>query len=154
MTNRHKLFGLFLIAVMFSTPSSSLGAGPVPLANTGEPPVPLPAECGGATVPACCIYGYVYYEDAPVPGVNVHIESADGAVDVETENGAASSDPYYSADLSFAPLLIFPGDTITITAVYSDMVSIRTWTAQPNGQQVDLGLVAGYQSPLPVSHHP
>ncbi len=152
MTIRHKLFRLFLIAVVFSTASPSSGAGPAPLAD--EPPDPLPAECGGATVPACCIYGYIYYEDAPVLGVNVHIESAQGAIDVETENGADSSDPYYSADLSFVPLLVVPGDVITITAVYSDMVSARTWMVQDDSQQVDLGLIAGYQSPLPAAHRP
>ncbi len=154
MTNRHKLFGLFVIAVMLSTTSPSLGSGPVSLVPADEPPIPLPEDCGGSTGPACCIYGYIYYEDVPVLGANVHIESTYGAIDVETEGGAASSDPYYSADLSFAPLLVSPGDVITITASYSDMLSARTWVVQDDGQQVDLGLIAGYQSPAPVARRP
>ncbi|KPL19245.1 MAG: hypothetical protein AMJ93_13260, partial [Anaerolineae bacterium SM23_84] len=151
MNARHKLLRLLLVTTMLITANLSRWTGPTPVVRADEPPVPLPEDCGGSTGPACCIYGYIYYEDVPVLGVDVHIESAYGAVDVETENGEASSDPYYSADLSFAPLLVVPGDVITITASYSDMVSARTWTVQGDGQQVDLGLITGYQASGPVS---
>lgn len=114
-------------------------------------PVPLPRDCDaltppGGDPPSCCLYGYVYYNDVPAAGVTVRIESAHGSVETTTAVGGASSDPYYQVNLSGAPLLASAGETITITASYSDMVSTRTWTVQAGAQQVDVGLVAGYRS--------
>ena len=118
-------------------------------------PRPLPHDCDGTTPPggvppACCAYGYIYHQDAPVAGANVAIESPNGTRYTTTIEGGISSEPYYSVDLSSTPLLVSPGDVVTITASYSDMVSARTWTVQSDGQQVDLGLVTGYQAPSPT----
>jgi hypothetical protein len=121
-------------------------------AGTDDVPVPLPPDCDGVAPSdpdACCVYGYVYYGDEPVEGVSVHIESSQGDLVITTAFGGASSEPHYVADLSAAPLLASPGDVITLTASYSDMVSARAWTVQSGGQQVDLGLVDGYQAALP-----
>jgi hypothetical protein len=115
-------------------------------------PEPFPEDCDDITpvADACCMRGYVYYGGAPVDAADVHIESAYGQVDLATASGGESTDPYYSVVLSDAPLSLSPGEVITITASYSDMVSTRTWTVQSNGQHVDLGLVAGYQAAEPV----
>ncbi|MBN1933179.1 MAG: SBBP repeat-containing protein, partial [Anaerolineae bacterium] len=112
---------------------------------------PLPHDCIGITppgepLPACCIYGYIYYHDAPTAGVNVQIESAHGILNRTTLVGGLSGRPFFSANLSAAPLSVSSGDTITLTASWSNMISRRTWIVQPEGQQVDLGLVAGYQA--------
>ena len=125
-------------------------------APTQGPPDPLPEDCDdvtpiGGTPPACCIYGYVYYDDDPVAGADVTIRSPYGTLTVATGGGGASGEPYYRADLSSAPLLVSSGDVITITASYSGMVSARTWTVQGEGQQVDLGVITGHQSPAPVA---
>lgn len=153
MTARHKFLRLLLVTVILIAASLPWWASPAPLAHADEPPIPLPAECGGFTGVGgtCCIYGYIYYNDTPQSGVNVRIESPYGSLDVITTAGPASDYAYYSADLSSPPLFVSPGDTITITASYGDMVSARTWTAQSDGQHVDLGLVAGYQAPGPAS---
>jgi len=130
-------------------------AGAFPLSTT-DTPEPLPNDCQevtkpGENPPACCAFGYVYYDGVPVAGASVHIESPYGALDTTTTSGGASSHPYYSTDLSSAPLLVSPGDVIVVTVSYSDMVSARTWTVQNDGQHVDLGLVAGYQASRPIS---
>jgi parallel beta-helix repeat protein len=127
-------------------------AVPAPSSQPADSYVPLPEECDdvtppGGVPPACCLYGYIYYQDAPLAGVSVRVESAYGAVDLTTAAGLSADDPYYGAPLSGPPLLVSVGDVITLTASYSDMISTRTWTVVNNGQQVDLGLVAGYQAP-------
>ncbi|MBN1890500.1 MAG: hypothetical protein JW850_21080 [Thermoflexales bacterium] len=119
------------------------------------PPVPLPRLCGVVTPPGhepppCCMFGYVYYQDKAVTGASVRIDGPSGVLTATTAVGISSADPHYGVDLSSAPLLVSVGDTITLTAVYSDMLSARTWTVQSNGQQVDVGLIAGYHSPAPV----
>jgi PKD repeat protein/N-acetylneuraminic acid mutarotase len=86
-----------------------------------------------------------------VVGASVTIESAYGNLDVTTAAGGASSKPYYSASLSAAPLAVSPGDVLTITASYSGMVSIRTWTVQSGGQHVDVGMVEGYLAAGPLA---
>lgn len=115
-----------------------------------EAPVPLPRVCGGinppgAPVPACCMFGYIYHDDAPVSGVTVQVESLQGTRVITTTGGTESTHPYYAVDLSSAPLLVSAGEVITITVSYSGMRSVRTWTVQSEGQHVDLGLVTGYQ---------
>jgi PKD repeat protein len=168
MTGRcFRLIGLLIVSVL-ACALVSAGNGeraafatevqsePVQYAAPAIPPRPLPHDCDGVTppggpAPACCAYGYIYYEDAPVAEANVHIESSYGAFDTNTGDGGFGSGPYYSVDLSSDPLSASAGDTITMTASYSDMISIRTWTVQSEGQQVDLGLVAGYQASEPIS---
>ncbi|MBN1579575.1 MAG: VCBS repeat-containing protein [Anaerolineae bacterium] len=129
-----------------------LNAPPAP----GDPPIPLPRFCDGVTPPgetppACCIFGYVYYDDEPVDGASITIESPSGALEINTANGGASAQPHYGADLISPPLSANVGSVITITASYSDMISIRTWIVQSGGQQVDIGLVDGYQAASPLS---
>ena len=148
MTTRHRFLSLLLTVVLLTAVSSSARTCPATRVQAdGSPPEPLPFECGGVTPPVCCIYGYVYYDGAPVAGASVHLASPHGSLDTTTASGPLSSFPYYTADLSSAPLSVSAGETITITASYSGMVSRRTWTARDNGQHVDLGLVAGYQAP-------
>ncbi len=152
MTTRIKFLRLLFTIVALAT-AFPWRAGHPPPVYADELPPPLPAECGGSTGPggACCVYGYVYYEGAPVDGADVHIDSPHGSLDTPTMEGRASSQPYYAADLTSEPLLVSTGDVITITVSYDDMVSARTWTVQSGGQQVDLGLIADYQAPGPVS---
>jgi parallel beta-helix repeat protein len=84
-----------------------------------------------------------------VEGASVHVESQSGSLDISTAYGAASDFAYHGVDLSNAPLSVSPGDTITVTASHNGMVSSRAWRVQGDGQQVDLGLVSGYQAPGP-----
>lgn len=116
---------------------------------------PLPHDCDGITppgqpAPACCLYGYVFYAQKPLPGAIVQIASPHGSIIVTTTVGGASSEPYYGVNLSAPPLSVTPGEAMTITASYGVMTSIRVWTVQNGGQQVDLGLVANYRMATPV----
>ena len=148
MTTRHRFLSLLLTVVLLMAVSSSAWTCPATRVQAdGSPPEPLPFECGGVTPPVCCIYGYVYYDGAPVAGASVHLASPHGSLDTTTTSGPLSSFPYYTADLSSAPLSVSAGETITITASYGGMISRRTWMARDNGQHVDLGLVTGYSSP-------
>ena len=109
-------------------------------------PIPLPHDCDGVTPPgesppACCAYGYVYYDGVPVAGANVHIESEYGELDTTTASGGASGEPYYAADLSAAPLLVSPGDIITVTASHEASSASAAYEAAPDGQQVDVAIV-------------
>jgi PKD repeat protein len=141
--------GLILLAVMpisarSGAPTSSLGTS-VPA--VAEVPEPLPRGCVGVVPPGtpdpCCIYGYIYYKDEPLAGVRVQIEGPDGSTVITTNHRAASSHPYYVADLSTS--VASSGNVITITASYDGMASARTWIVQSEGQHVDLGLIDGYQ---------
>ncbi len=148
-TNLALVFVLFMSAISFAAPQSVAAA-------IATPPIPLPRNCDavtpiGGNTPACCIFGYVYYENSPVDGAAVHIDSASGAIDLTTYLRGAHSAPYYQADLSSAPLAVSPGDVITITVSYSYMLSIRTWIVQGGGQHVDMGLIAGYRAQQPVN---
>ena len=119
-------------------------------ARVYDVPVPLPPDCDGVAPSdpdACCMYGYIYWHDAPLAGAEVQISSAQGVI--TTTVGGGGSEPHYGVDLSAEPLLTSPGDAISITASYNGMVSARAWTVQSGGQQVDLGLVDGYQVASP-----
>ena len=160
-------FSVLLVLALpgfLSPPHSAAGESPqsrmtVAHSQTATPadnPEPLPENCidvtpPGGDPPACCIYGYVYYHGEPVGGVTITIESRSGSVSTTTATGGASTHPYSGVDLSNTPLSASAGETITITASFSDMASSRSWVVQTNGQQVDLGLVTGYQGPGPVS---
>lgn len=121
----------------------------------GPPPIPLPRHCGSTTPPgmdppACCAFGYIYYDDEPVPGVSVRVEGPHSFVTVTTTSGGDSDDPYYSVALGYPPISATVGSLVTFTASYSDMISARVWTVQSEGQQVDLGLLTGYRSAEPL----
>ena len=123
--------------------SGLLGGG---VSAIGQLPEPLPTDCDGVappggSAPACCVYGYVYYDGVPVTGASVRIESNYGALDVTTEDGSDGSEPHYGADLSSSPLLVSPGDSITITATYYGSSESVAYQAAPGGQQVDMAIV-------------
>ncbi len=129
------------------TPGDSSSATPDAASDV---PQPLPHDCDGVapTDPdACCMYGYIYWNDQPLAGADVQISSAQGVI--TTTVGGGGSKAHYGIDLSAEPLLASPGDVISITASYNGMVSARAWTVQSGGQQVDLGLVDGYQAASP-----
>jgi hypothetical protein len=112
-------------------------------AQAQDLPVPLPEDCDdvtppGGTPPACCLYGYVYHQGLAVNGATVHVESAHGEIDVTTAVGGASSDPYYKVNLGAAPLLVSPGEVITVTTGYAGRDTGSAFQAAPDGQQADL----------------
>ena len=67
-------------------------------------------------------------------------QSDSGSTDVTTENGPASSDPYYAVNLSDPPLDVAPGDIITVIATYNDVTRVKVYTVVDGGQQVDMVL--------------
>lgn len=150
-----RLFSILMLTCpLLVTPA----AGAVGLTQEA-PPLPLPRHCGGVTPPgldppACCAFGYAYYDDEPVAGASVRVESAHGVLTTTTTIGGASDDVYYGLALGYPPISATVGSVVTFTVSYSNMVSARTWVVQADGQQVDLGLVAGYQSSVPVSRLP
>ncbi len=83
-------------------------------------------------------------------GASVRIESSHGVLTTTTTIGGASDDAYYGVALAYPPISATVGSVVTFTVSYSNMVSARTWVVQADGQHVDLGLIADYQSSLPV----
>jgi hypothetical protein len=142
---------LILICPLLVTPA----AGAIGLTQEA-PPLPLPRQCDAVTPPgedppACCAFGYAYYNGEPVAGASVRVESAHGVLTATTTIGGASDDGYYGLALGYPPISATVGSVVTFTVSYSNMVSARTWVVQSDGQQVDLGLIAGYRSTTPVS---
>lgn len=119
-----------------------------------ETPRPLPTDCDGVADPltppedVCCVFGYIYLNGMPQEGVTVQITSIHSQLNLVTAVGAKSNFPYYSADLASAPLSVISGENITIRATSASMSSVRSWTAQGGSQQVDIGLIPGYQAPI------
>ena len=160
MKGRFRLIGLFVVCVLIGTmvPAGRGERAALALETRPElvqgvvlasPPVPLPHDCDGVTPPgedppACCAYGYVYYDSVPVAGASVHIESPYGALDTTTVSGGLSGNPYYSADLSSAPLLVSPGDVITVTVTYDGDSASTVYEVAPDGQQVDVIVVRSF----------
>ncbi len=142
MAVRNKSLKLLLIIVTLAAAGLLWWTGHTLLAQADELPSPLPAECGGSTGPGgkCCIYGYVYYDDAPIDGASVHIESPHSALDATTVNGGASGDAYFATSLSDDPLLASVGDTLTLSVSYGGRSRSLTYQVVENGQQVDLVL--------------
>ena len=138
------ILGLFLALMAMPSPSSGVAS-----AQSDEIPQPLPPGCQGVAPlddpDACCAFGYVYYNDAPIAGATVRIESAGKTWEGTTGDYEVSDDAHYQVDLT-TDLQVEPGDEITITVSYNDMTSTRTWTVQPGSQQVDVGLIEGYQA--------
>lgn len=126
---------VILIALLVLQPHVARAQGAVP-------PQPLPHNCGGVSPidepePACCAYGYVYDNGAPIWEATVTVRSGHGVVTTTTAAGAASNFPYYQVDLSSPPLNVVPGDQITVTAFYSGRNGVTTQTVVGGGQQVD-----------------
>ena len=122
---------------------------------------PLPLTCSGTPAPDACAYGYVYYNGLPVAGASVRIDSPYGTLNTTTANGTLSSVPYYQANLSGSPLLVSPGDTITVTATHNGKTASTAYVGEAGGQQADVILVQSfddwwdtdyaYRRPLPIS---
>jgi|GEM_PF-748716 len=117
-------------------------------AQGADPPQPLPHDCPGVTpltpTPACCAYGYVYYNGVPIAGAAVTIRSSHGERAITTGAGQASAFPYYGADLASAPLSVQAGETITVTARYAGRTGMTVHQVGAAGQQVDvIMLVSG-----------
>jgi PKD repeat protein/N-acetylneuraminic acid mutarotase len=110
-----------------------------------DTPIPLPRHCDGVTPPGmsdpCCVFGYVYFRNQAVLSATVYVTGPYGSRAIQTAPGPASDTPYYRFDLSSSPISATVGSWVTITTSYNGMVSSRAWRVQPNGQQVDLGLV-------------
>jgi len=107
--------------------------------------VPLPKSCGGglppgASVPACCLFGYVFIDGQTVSGAKITITNARGQVEDWTGEGPDSTLPYYRLSLSDAPLAVQIGEIITIKAEYSGYQRIINHTILPGAQQVDIVL--------------
>ena len=96
---------LSLLTLVLTHRLATATISPVELVIDDEPPVPLPRDCTGVNPPdtPCCLYGYVYYDDVPVAGASVRIESPYGTLTPTTADGGLSDDPYYSVDLSSSP---------------------------------------------------
>ncbi len=148
MMKRFWLPIVFPLLVLYST----LSAYPVE-AQTAPPPIPLPHDCNGFTPPGgepptCCAFGYVYHIGEPVNGANVLIESLYGSLYVTTTLGGDSDQPYYSVNLDESPLLVSPGDLLTVTAVYAGHSNTTVYRVAPGGQQVDVVLIANRLPPF------
>ena len=119
-------------SAIFSLPSSS---------ESGV--ITLPKSCGGglppgASVPACCMFGYVFIGGRAVEGAHVTISGSRGSVETWTERGPDSPLPYYRTSLSDAPLSAEVGESITIVAEYSTHIRTTTHKVLSGGQQVDI----------------
>jgi len=106
-------------------------------------PDPLPHDCGGVTrvgtpTPACCAYGYVYYDGLPVNGADVTVRSDHGLLNTTTSYGPASSFPYYGVDLSSDPLSVSVGEAITVSGSYWGHTGTTLHSVVEEGQQVDV----------------
>ncbi len=146
------LFAVLLAGGMLLVLNLTAAAAPSQPAQIGNP---LPNNCSGISEPGeeppvCCAFGYVYYNGVVVAGAQVVIQSAGGVFTTTTDTGAASIDPYYANDLSDAPLGVSPGDTITLTAMYSGATASTVYQVAAGGQQVDVVIPAaeGDQPPI------
>jgi hypothetical protein len=143
-------FTLLLIGIVLAV--GAAGALPMSLADT---PGPLPNDCQGVTEegeppPVCCAFGYVYYDGVPVDGAQVTIQGPAGSFNTTTSTGPAATDAYYRVSLSASPLSVSPGDTITVTATYSDSTASTVYQVVTKGQQVDvvIPMAGGSQPPI------
>jgi PKD repeat protein len=140
----HYILSLIIISVVgLGQSSAAIQASDAPQAIESGNPQPLPTDCVGVGggEDACCAYGYIYFNGAPVEGASVSIESAHGVISTTTLIDGVNENPYYATNLSDEPLSVVPGDVITITATYNGISSNRTWTVQEGAQHVDLGLL-------------
>jgi Tol biopolymer transport system component len=150
MTTRTlRLFILFtFVLATFGAPffyqraSESFAAeGPV---STSQPAADALGGCkrhtpeDGATT--CCISGWVYENGQPV-AAEVEMVSPTGSLTVFAQpHDGTGTDPYYTVNLSDAPLSVAVGDTLDLTARYNGKERSLTYTVQVTGQQVDMVL--------------
>jgi hypothetical protein len=108
-----------------------------------DPPPPLPADCTGLVPPgedppASCVYGYVYLDGTPVAGASVTIRSQSAILNLTTQTGPDSPDPYFRAALSDMPLDVSVGELVIVGASYNGQTNSTTFTTVEDGQQVDV----------------
>jgi hypothetical protein len=136
------LLALGLLALTFAARPATSAPLPAAPVVADDVPEPLPRDCTGVNPPGqpnpCCAFGYVYYDGEPVAGADVRIESPYGTINTTTASGGVSGEPYYSTDLSSPPLLVSPGDVITVTATYENSSADTVYEVAPGGQQVDV----------------
>jgi Tol biopolymer transport system component len=145
-----KLLAILMLTLLVLVPAprpTTASARPVPLLAAANVPVPLPRECGGVNPPgqpdpACCAYGYVYYDGVPVSSAAVTVQGPGGAQAVTTSGGEASDDAYFTVSLSDAPVGASVGNTITLSVSYGNRSRTLTYQVAEDGQQVDLVLPA------------
>lgn len=127
---------LALLAVLLPPPPAQLHAAQ-------EHYVALPRRCPGILPPdagqsACCMFGYVYLDGQAVAGSRVTITTPQGTQTVWTEVGSDSPTPYYSVDLSSAPLRATVGTEVTIRVDYGSRNHTISHVTLNGGQQVDI----------------
>jgi sugar lactone lactonase YvrE len=107
----------------------------------------LPRSCGGGLPPgagaaACCLFGYVFFDGAPVQGARIVITNTSVAGSPSTEAwseiGPDSAQPYFRLGMSGAPLQAQPGHTLSIFVEYSSHTYFMTHQVLSGPQQVDL----------------
>lgn len=167
MNRRFRWMGLLIAISMIGTmflstrgkcPALAQEAQPAagPSIVPASPAPPLPHDCDGITPPgepppACCAWGYVYHDGAPVAGASVTVQSASGSLDTTTADGSISSRPYYHVNLSAAPLSVSVGEIITVTAAYHGANKSVVYQVVNGGQQVDVVLPDSSASTLEIT---
>lgn len=156
MNKRSRLVGLFFVVVLIGTvipagnaerPAQALEVRTEPMQHAvlAAPPQPMPHDCDGVTPtdedpPACCIYGYVFYDGEPVGGAAVTVQGPGGSQAVTTGSGGLSDEPYFATSLSDDPIAASVSDTITLSVSYGGSSRVLTYQVVEAGQQVDLVL--------------
>ena len=138
------LFTALPQATVRATPASAPSTAILPSAAPTDL-MPLPSSCGrglppGTSVPACCIFGYVFIDGQAVAGAKVTITSPHGMIEAWTGYSPGNPDPYYRTSLSDAPASVQPGETITIAVAYSQHTRSTTHVVGRGAQQVDVAL--------------
>lgn len=148
-----------LFRMILLTTTILVGAWPTPLLRMVSPtratapgplaiaPEPLPQGCGsvtppGAAIAACCISGFVYIDGQMVADAEVSITSprGDRVVLFTQVYSGTEVRPHYQLSLSAPPLALTTGETITLTARYSNHEQTLSYLVQPGSQQVDVVL--------------
>ena len=108
-------------------------------------PPPLPTDCTelappGGDPPVSCVYGYVLLDGSLVDGANVILRSNTGILNLTTQTGPSSPEPYFAAPLSPPPLDAAEGDLVVLEASSGAQDNLTTFTTVTGAQQVDVFL--------------
>lgn len=106
---------------------------------------PLPRSCAsglspGASIPVSCLFGYVYLNGKAIFGAKVTVISEQGRAEVQTREGPDSSQPYFHLSLSDKPLVLIPGNSVTIVAEYNNDRRTLSHIVLSGAQQINLVL--------------
>ncbi|MBI5653990.1 MAG: hypothetical protein HZC40_26605 [Chloroflexi bacterium] len=151
----------YLIGVLILLNCTSRSTNSIVQASPNGLGTALPISCSGSPVPTVCVYGYVYSDGSPVNGASVQIDSPYGSLYTTTASGALSTSAYFQANLSTNPLLVSPGDSITIHATYNGRTANTTFVVGAGGHQVDVIIIPAfddwwdtaysYRRPIPIT---